>query len=114
MLSEKTIKPKITKIKNKFVNNNNNINNINNVPFPPDSDDNDFKSNGGYSYNIIKKATKQKKNLKLKKIIANKNIKNKINNSGDNSLQRCLIDEIIPNINNENGKIKVSNQKLLK
>ena len=114
LLSEKTIKPKITKIKNKFVNNNNNINNINNVPFPPDSDDNDFKSNGGYSYNIIKKTTKQKKNLKLKKIIANKNIKNKINNSGDNSLQRCLIDEIIPNINNENGKIKVSNQKLLK
>jgi hypothetical protein len=113
LLSEKTIKPKITKIKNKFVNNNN-INNINNVPFPPDSDDNDFKSNGGYSYNIIKKTIKQKKNLKLKKNIANKNIKNKINNSGDNSLQRCLIDEIIPNINNENGKIKVSNQKLLK
>ena len=111
LLSEKTIKPKNSQIKNKFMNNNN----INNIPFPPDSDDNDFKSNGGYtSYNIIKKKIKQKKNNKLKNIINNKNIKNKINNSGENSLQRCLIDEIIPNINNENGKIKVSNQKLIK
>ena len=110
LLSEKTIKPKNTQIKNKFMNNNN----INNIPFPPDSDDNDFKSNGGYSYNIIKKKIKQKKNNKLKNIINNKNIKNEINNLGENSLQRCLIDEIIPNINNENGKIKVSNQKLIK
>ena len=30
-----------------------NNNNINNIPFPPDSDDNDFKSNGGYSYSIF-------------------------------------------------------------
>ena len=53
--------------------------------------------------------------MKLKKNIANKNIKNKINNSGDNSLQRCLIDEIIPNINNYNKeKDGKSNKKLIK
>ena len=116
LLSEKTIKPKNAKTKNKFINYNNNIN-----PFPPDSDDGDFKPNGGYN-NIVKKKIIQKNSNKFKNIINNKNKNNKTdkekiiknNISSDHSFQRCLIDEIIPNINNENGKNKIFNQKLIK
>ena len=109
LLSEKTIKPKNNKTNNK-------INNYNINPFPADSDDGDFKSNGGYNNNIIiKKKLIQNNNYKNKN---NKNDKgknkNKSNISGDYSFQKCLIDENIPNINKEKGKKKISNKKLIK
>ena len=116
LLSEKTIEPKNTEISNKF-------DNI--IPFPSDSNNVEFKPNGGYFQNNKGKSKLNKNNsIKLKSNIKSinynknkdknhKNIKN--NFSGDHSFQRCLIDEIIPNINNiENGKNNNSEKKLVK
>ena len=85
----------------------------------------EFKPNGGYFLNNKGKNKLYKnKSIKLKGNIGNinynknknKNCKNIKNNfSGDHSFQRCLIDEIIPIINNfENEKNNKSNKKLVK
>lgn len=93
------------------------------IPFPRDSENNlnnMKKSNGG---DFIITSEKLEKNNRIKNVFKcnyknnNKNVnqKNKNNISQDNSMQKCLIDEVIPNINNYNKeKDGKSNKKLIK
>ena len=87
-----------------------------NAPFPRDSNENDFKLNGGYfepnkDNGKIKEKNKNIFNFSNKN--KSKNKKNKSNTSGEQSFKNLLTEENFPNINSVQRKIKKSEKKFV-
>lgn len=107
LLSEDKINIKVSKIKN----------GINmNAPFPRDSNENNFKLNGGYfepnkDNGKIKEKNKNIFNFSNKN--KSKNKKNKSNTSGEQSFKNLLTEENFPNINSVQRKNKKSEKKFV-